>query len=200
MNFFPVDPEMPEPEESEQNYPRWWASPDDELPALLPVSELIAVTDHVAVALVAIAVYGDGVEFRVGRHLRRGGLSATDWNELCSVFMEHMPFSTPTGTSGRLRFGVVLGDGEKVIADDLGFGGDPMAEPAGHVLSRRQQGGGGSGSSYSSADHLWLWPLPQNGPIELVMQWPDLGIDETRIMLDGTAMAALAAQAQPYWP
>lgn len=124
-----------------------------------------------------------------------------DWNELCSVFMEHMPFGGAVESTGRLRFGVVLADGEKVVADASPFfgGGDPMAEPAGHTLSRQQEGGGGSGSTYSSADELWLWPLPP-GPLTLVMQWPSLGIEETRISLDAGAVVELAARARSFWP
>lgn len=204
MNFFPPDPESPETEEEEveEARPRWWDAPEDELPTLLPVSELLATTDHVAVALTAVAVYSDGVEFRVDRRLRRNGLSVAEWNELCSTFMEYMPFGGPSGSEGRLRFGIVLGDGEKVLADSLRFfgGEDPTAEPEGHTLNRQQQGGGGGGSTYTCRDHLWLWPLPPEGAIEFVMQWPALGIEETSVLLDGTAMRQLADRATPFWP
>lgn len=201
MNFFPPDAEIPEPEESEQERKRWWGTPEDELPALLPVSELIAVNEHLAISLVAAAVYSDGVEFRIDRRLRRNGLPMTEWNELCSTFMEYMAFGGFTDVAGRLRFGLVLGDGKKVLADESPFagGGDPMAEPGAHVLNRQQQGGGGGGTTYSGADNLWLWPLPPEGAIELVLQWPSFGVEETRVMLDGTAMRELASQAKPYW-
>lgn len=205
MTFFPPDPEMSdaEAEPTEFSAPRWWDSPDDELPALLPVSELLASTDHVAIALSAVAVYREGVEFRIDRRLRRNGLSLREWNELCSTFMEHMTFGGPVDLEGRFRFGLVLGDGEKVLPDPSGFpggGDDAGAAPEGHVLNRRQQGGGGGSSVYESRDHLWLWPLPPDGPIELVIQWPALGIEETRIVLDGTAMLALKDRARPFWP
>jgi hypothetical protein len=200
MTFFPPDPEISEPEESESWQPRWWSSPQDELPALLPVSETLAVTDHLAIALVAVAVYSDGVEFRVDRRLRRNGLPLTEWNELCSTFMEYMPFVGPSGQAGRLRYGMVLGNGEKVLADSPYSGvGDPMTEPQGYVLNNQAQGGGGGGSSYSGGDQLWLWPAPPEGPIELVVQWPALGVDETRVVLDGTEMRELTERAKPYW-
>lgn len=202
MTFFPPDPEIPEPEETESTQPSWWQAPEDELPALLPVSELLAVTDRVAIALVGVAVHREGVMFRVERRLRRNGLPLREWNELCGAFMEHMPFGDRVDVAGRLRFGVVLADGEKVVADPFPFfgGADPTVEPEGYVLSRRQQGGGGGGGTYSSADQLWLWPLPPSGPIELVMQWPALGIDETRVTVDVGSVAELAARARPFWP
>lgn len=201
MTFFPPDPEIPEPDEAEHSTPKWWQAPEDELPVLLPVTEILATTDHVAIALVAIAVYREGVQFRVERRLRRNGLSMSEWNEMCGVFMEHMSFGGPVDPTGRLRFGLVLADGEKVVADALRFfgGGDPMVEPEGHTLSRHEQGGGGGGSTYASGDHLWLWPLPPAGPIELVMQWPALGIGDTRVTLDASGVHELAARARPYW-
>lgn len=202
MTFFPPDPEMPEPEEQESSQPSWWQAPEEELPVLLPVSELLAVTEHVAIALIGVAVHREGVEFRIERRLRRHGLPLADWNELCAQFMEHMSFGGTVDPAGRLRFGAVLADGEKVVTDAFRFfgGGDPMAEPEGHVLSRREQGGGGGGSTYASADHLWLWPLPPAGPIELVLQWPALGIPETRTTVDVGAVSELAARVRPYWP
>ncbi|MFD5225288.1 hypothetical protein ACFWHT_06660 [Microbacterium sp. NPDC058342] len=201
MTFFPPDPEIPEPEEVESPQPGWWQAPEDELPVLLPVSEILAATDHVAIALIGVAVHREGVELRVERRLRRNGLPLAEWNELCGVFMEHMSFGGPVDRAGRLRFGVVLSDGEKVIeASPFFSGGDPMAEPEGHTLSRREQGGGGGGSAYGSADHLWLWPLPSAGQVELVMQWPALGIEETRTALDFSTVPELAASARPFWP
>ena len=202
MTFFPPDPDIPEPEEPESSQPIWWQAPEDELPVLLPTSELLAVTDHVAIALVGVAVHREGVQFRVERRLRRNGIALAEWNELCGMFLEHMSFGGPVDRAGRLRFGVVLADGEKVIADALSFfgGGDPMVEPDGHTLARREQGGGGGGSMYASGDHLWLWPLPPAGPIELVTQWPAVGIGETRVVIDASGVAELAAQVRPYWP
>ncbi|GAB2511747.1 hypothetical protein GCM10027064_06570 [Microbacterium petrolearium] len=201
MAFFPPDPELPEPEEFDSSQPRWWQAPEDELPTLLPISELIAATGHVAIALVGIAVYRDGMQLRIQRRLRRNGLPLREWNDLCGTFMEHMPYGDRFEPSGRLRFGLLLDDGEKVLADALPFvsGRDPMAEPEGHSLKRQQQGGGGGGSTYSASDDLWLWPLPPAGPIVLVTQWPALGIEETRVNLDAASVREAAAHARPFW-
>lgn len=201
MTFFPPDPELPEPEQHETTQPRWWSAPDDELPALYPVSEVLATTAHVAIALVGVAVHSDGIAFHVERRLRRNDLPAREWNELCATFMEHHPWGGQSHPADRLRFGVVFGDGERAIADHFpGFGGgDRSVAPEGYVLSRRGGGGGGGGSTYSGTDTLWLWPTPAPGPIELVMQWPAFGIGETRVVLDGTEMIALASHARPFW-
>ncbi|MBT2483524.1 MULTISPECIES: hypothetical protein [unclassified Microbacterium] len=157
--------------------------------------------EHLALALVGIDVYREGVQLRVERRLRRNGLPLTEWNQLCGTFMGYMSQGGLVDVAGRLRFGAVLADGEKVVTDPSPwFGGvDPMVEPDGHTLSRREQGGGGGGSTYSSADHLWLWPLPPAGAIELVMQSPALGIAETRVTIDASMVPELAARARPFW-
>lgn len=197
MTFFPPNPEIPEEEDTESSRPRWWQAPEDELPVVLPVSELLAVTDHVALALAGAAVHSEGIQLGVERRLRRNGLPRAEWDELGAVFMERMSCRGVVDPAGRLRFGLVLADGEKIVTDasPFGRGNDPMAEPEGYTLSRREQGGGGGRNTFSPSGHLWLWPLPQAGPIELVLQWPALGIDETRV----TLVAELAARARPHW-
>jgi hypothetical protein len=202
MSFFPPDPEMPEPEEGDWTPPPWAGPPEDELPAVVPVSEILATTEHVAIALIGVHVHREGIELRLERRLRRNGLSTREWHELCAVFMEHWPTAGMQDPQDRLRFGVVLGDGERVLADEWPHPGmgDPSEDPSRHRLTRRGGGGGGSGSTYSSTDGLWLWPAPPAGAIELVMQWPALGIDERRTILDANAMLELVPSAKPFWP
>ncbi|AZH80182.1 hypothetical protein CSX12_17865 [Microbacterium sp. Y-01] len=201
MTFFPPDPDLPEPEEADSERQPWWQAPDDELPVLLPVSETLASTEHLALGLFGVAVYSDGVEFRLEGRLRRKGLPAREWNDLCADFVGHSPLGGPVHPAGRLRFGLVLGDGEKVLAEGFPFfgGDDPSAEQEGHTLSRNSGGAGGGPQGYSSTDRLWLWPLPPEGPIEFVMQWPALGVEERRVVLDGSAMRALASRVQRFW-
>lgn len=201
MTFFPPDPEAPEPVESEPTRQPWWQAPEDELPVLLPVSETLAANEHLALGLFGVAVYSDGVEFRLEGRLRRNGMPAREWSELCADFIGHSAMGAPVDAAGRLRFGLVLGDGEKVLAEGFPFfaGIDDSEDPKVHTLSRINGGGGGGDRSYSSTDRLWLWPLPPEGPIEFVMQWPALGVEERRVLLDGSAMRELATRVQRFW-
>ncbi|PRA81053.1 hypothetical protein [Microbacterium sp. MYb66] len=200
MTFFPPDPEMPDPQESEPERHPSWQAPEDELPMLLPVSETLAVTDHLALGLFGVAVYSDGVEFRLEGRLRRNGMPAREWNDLCGDFVGHGTMGAAPDPAGRLRFGLVLGDGEKVLGEGFPFGGrDPSSEPEGHTLSRNGSRAGGGSHSYTSSDHLWLWPLPPEGPIEFVTQWPAFGVGERRVVLDGTAMRDLSGRVQRFW-
>lgn len=201
MNFFPPDPEMPEPDESEQERQPSWQAADDELPVLLPVAETLAVTDHLALGLLGVAVYSDGVEFRLEGRLRRQGIPPRDWSELCAEFVGHGPLGTAPQPAGRLRFGLVLGDGEKVLSEGFPFfrSADPSAERGVHTLVRNSNGASGGGQTYVSSDRLWLHPLPPDGPIEFVLQWPALGVDERRVVLDGSAMRSSASRVQRFW-
>ncbi|MDQ1121658.1 hypothetical protein [Microbacterium trichothecenolyticum] len=45
----------------------------------------------------------------------------------------------------------------------------------------------------------WLRPLPPEGPLELVVQRPAFGIGESRMILDGRRLRALAASARTLW-
>lgn len=200
MSFFPPDPPIPEHDDDvESPQPRWWQAPENELPVLVATPEILAATDHVAVGVSGIAVYSDGIELRIERRLRRNGVAMQEWNQLTGAFMEHMVYGSADPTA-RLRVGVVLADGTTVTDASAFFGArDPMAQPDGYVLSRREQGGGGGTHAYSSADHLWLWPLPPDGEIEIVMQWPAFGIGETRVVVDAGAVSELSARARPFW-
>lgn len=199
MSFFPPDPPMPEQDDDESPQPRWWQAPETELPILVAAPEILAATEHVAVAVAGVAVYSDGIELRIERRLRRNGLALREWNELTGAFMEHMPYGS-ADPGGRFRVGLVLADGTKVTdASPFFGGGDPMAEPGEYMLSRREQGGGGGAHAYSTADHLWLWPLPPDGSIDVVMQWPTLGIGETRVRIDVGAVSELSTRARPFW-
>lgn len=201
MTFFPPDPEQPETDEPERSMPRWWGPPEDELPVLLPAAEILATTEHMAVALIGAFVHREGVELRIERRLRRRDLPLRAWNDLVGKFAEHSMFGPPEDLATRLRFGLVLGDGEQVL-DGRPYdpGADPNAPPERHSLMRNGGSGGGSEHSHTASEGLWLWPLPPEGPIELVMQWPALGIEETRAVLDGTSIRELAQRAVTLWP
>lgn len=200
MSFFPPDPEPSEPEESEFTRPPWWGVPDDEIPATLSLCVLLSVTDHVSIALVAADVYRSGVELRFERRLRRLALPLREWNELSSTFMEDPRHDAPLDPSGRLRYGLVLSDGQRVYDNQPWFiGTDSTSPPDGYVFARSGGGATGGSRGVESSDRLWLWPAPPSGMIELVMQWPATGIEECRATIDGDQLGALARQVKTFW-
>lgn len=194
-NFFPLDP----PHDETGGFPTteqmpWWRPPEDELPVFLAVGERMAVTPRVAVVLTGARVFRNGVEFRLERHFRRGDLTQREWQ------LEQWGFHGPLGPGdpGRLRYGVALGDGEKVLLDGPG-GAFPFDEPPARSLAQSDGSGSGSEDYYRSYDGLWLWPLPPEGPLEVVLEWQEQGIPETRAVLDGGRLRELAAGVTRIW-
>jgi hypothetical protein len=100
------------------------------------------------------------------------------------------------------RAGFQLADGSK--ATWLGPGGGagavaiatrPDERPKGPVIL---SGAGGGGSRRWSQD-LWLWPLPPEGRLEFVCEWPALGIELTRAELDSRQIREAAKRSQRLW-
>ncbi len=193
VNFFPADPPEDEPECSDVVPAPWWKPSDEELPATFPIGETIAVTESVAVILAIARVYSNGIEVIVERRIRRGDTSRRDWQEMQSRMHDHFGRFDPE----RLRYGAVLGDGQKLILD-LAPGLYGVA-PERHSLTHTRGNGGGSEDFYTFEDGMWLWPLPPEGPLEVVAQWPAFGVPESHVVLDSAPLLALASQARPVW-
>jgi len=86
------------------------------------------------------------------------------------------------------RYGLRRSDGTKVTSVDRICG---ISVP-GSGLWRIARGPSGS--------VCWTWPLPPDGPLELVCEWPAGGIPVTAIELDGTAIRAAGLRATPLPP
>jgi hypothetical protein len=98
------------------------------------------------------------------------------------------------------RAGFALADGSK--ATWLGPSGGAVAiatrldeRPKGPLL---RSGAGGGGSRRWSQD-LWLWPLPPEGRLEFVCEWPAVGIELTRTELDSSQIREAAKHSQTLW-
>jgi hypothetical protein len=161
---------------------RRMSAPENELPAVLPVSVLLARTDDLAVGLVGLQVYSTGLAFDVVVRVRP---SAADrlGASLQEVFWDHPPHRR----GGRFLIGIDLGDGRRVtnLRSD--------ADVAFH------QGGGGGGDT-SVDQGWWLSPLPPDGPLRIVVRCDELGLPETATELDGTAIRAAASDVVVLWP
>ncbi|MFJ4038118.1 hypothetical protein ACIPVB_08515 [Microbacterium sp. NPDC090007] len=176
--------------------------PRDEIPVLSGPAGLLARADDVVIALMGVRVFSDGVEFLLDRHLRRGGRDPREWQLAQMDFAGH--FGVADRTPGRLRWGLSLGDGQRLLLDDpFGFPHphrhDAPSEPQRHTVRVTGGGGSGGGDDYTMHDGLWLWPLPPEGPLDIVVQWTTFGVAESRFSLDGGHLRALAAGVRPLW-
>jgi hypothetical protein len=94
------------------------------------------------------------------------------------------------------RFGVEFSDGSKATT----LGGHPFEfegdqPPPGPVLMER--GGSGGGGDWEQG--YWVWPLPPEGPLAFVCEWPAKGIPLTRHEIDAKVVRDSAAEVEVLW-
>jgi hypothetical protein len=58
----------------------------------------------------------------------------------------------------------------------------------------------GGGTSHYQLTRWWAWPLPPNGPLVFICQWPTLGTGETRVSIDAQLILDAARQSMRLWP
>jgi len=146
----------------------------------------------------SVTVYPDGFELQLEIRQRDG----EGWSDPFSL-LHHRGSRRPDGELDPelLRFGLELSDGRKATNVNPGTGpGDWDSPPAGPILSEGGGGGGGlaGGGSRLQYDY-WIWPLPPEGPLAFVCEWPIADIPETRTEIDSALLREAAAEAVIVW-
>lgn len=187
------EPPPPADEAKQPPQPVWSAPPDSELGVSLPMRAIVATGSAVAIALTDCVAFSTGFEI---------GISVRSREQLDPHAMGMgAPRAGIPLPDDLLRIGVQFADGRK--ATSLGFRGPQFHDyfvavregrepklPVGPLMMPR--GGGGGGRRW---DHrYWIWPLPPEGPLLVVSEWPARGIAVTWYEIDGTQIR-LAAQA-----
>jgi hypothetical protein len=156
--------------------------PDDVLPITFPLDLLLARTDSVAVVVHGGRAYPDGFEFVLTLRSRDGRIPE--------------PWLTWRGgeiSGDVLRFGIAFADGRKASVFD-----PPPWRPNGEPdIALIQRGGNGGGSSWEM--RFWVSPLPPDGPVAFVAEWPAKGIAFTQADADGASIRDAAGRAQALW-
>ncbi|WP_436774532.1 ankyrin repeat domain-containing protein [Yinghuangia sp. YIM S09857] len=99
--------------------------------------------------------------------------------------------------AGGLRCGLLLGDGRRVTTLD----GQPWPAPPPGSAPRPTltlRPGMGGGHHFDVALHLSQ--LPPDGPLRLIIEWPDAGVVETATELDAALVRAASQRAHEAWP
>ncbi|MDX1745713.1 MAG: hypothetical protein R3324_07230 [Halobacteriales archaeon] len=134
-------------------------------------------------------VYPNGIEFTVNLFLRqRDSVSFFPWK----LLEPHR--STGSVPDDFLRFGVQLADGWRWSNLEW-FRGMDTDEPDRVVLPL---GGGGGGGRWTQRH--WMWPLPPEGDLMFVSEWPAHDVPETRVSVDATILRRRASDAVILWP
>jgi hypothetical protein len=93
------------------------------------------------------------------------------------------------------RFGLEFANGSRATTLDAHRALMSADEGNGPVLAPR--GGGGSLERWQGS--YWVWPLPPDGPLAFVCEWPVAAIPVTRYELDAARIRDAAARAQVLW-
>ena len=189
MSFF--EPPPPPPEVPEHRQPEWIGPPENVLPASFPLALTLARTDDVAIAAQSGLAYPNGFAFRISL-LRRKPIDSHDGDP----FHQWRRARHGKLADEALRFGVQFSDGAKATLFDAHRWFGAESAPPGPVLMQR----GGSGGMRAWDFGFWVWPLPPDGPLAFVVEWPSEGIALTRAEIDASIVRAAAADAVVLWP
>jgi hypothetical protein len=197
MSFFELPPPPEPPEAEEPDVPEWVAAPSNVLGAAVPLRLVLAKTSDLAVAVLGGTAYPTGFEFKLVVRSRgnRDELGDFDPLELHHRFVRRRHGGGREIPPELLRFGIEFSDGSKATNLQELWGGDPPREPPSPVL---MPGGGGGGVGNWETE-FWVWPLPPEGPLAFVCEWPAREIPLTRVELDAALVRDAAAQAEVLW-
>lgn len=167
--------------------------PDATLARGVPAEFVLAHTADAAIAVTGLRAYPAGFELTltaVVRNERVGRMFEPGWHYVFKRFPdEPLPDEF-------LRFGMQFADGR--VATNLARHAIPAREsdPADPILW--PDGGGGGGQRYDM--RYWVWPLPPDGPLTFLCQWPAVNVPESRTSINARLILDAAARAIPLWP
>lgn len=162
-----------------------WYMPPQMIGGFVMGPALISRSDGLVVAARQVLAYPMGLEVEIEAHAR--GASPGGSSPGPTGFAEH----------DQPRFRLRLADGTVVEQDDeagLRSGHGPTL-----VVSKSERSSGGPDDAEGVRLTLWIWPLPWPGPLTLSCSWPDRGLRDARLALDGAAVRTAAGQARPFW-
>jgi hypothetical protein len=176
--------------------PRWLGPPEDSFGVLVPLRLVVVRTADLAVAIPSATGYRNGFGFELG--IRR---AAAEGDAFALDRMLHWLGREGSPPPEVLRVGVQFADGQKATSLESWWDYfDPQdtaqAPPPGPVLVPQ----GGAGGERVRSQSYWVWPLPPDGPLAFVVEWPALGVPLTQARVDGALIRQAAAQDEGLWP
>ena len=116
--------------------------------------------------------------------LFRAGVQFADGSKATSLESGlDMPIAVAYGEEQTAGGGAVVGADDEESEEQV---------PQGPVLMSR---GGGGGQRYSQS--FWLWPLPPEGSLSFVCEWPALDIALSRVDVDSALFREAASRSRP---
>lgn len=147
------------------------------LPVAVALDAVLARTAEVAVVVTVAQAHATGMYLDVAMVARTGDVPERD----------RFLLTPAAGAEAHLE--VRFADGRRAALDELAPGDGEV------VLT----GAGGGGSPSGSHMRLWLAPLPPEGALTFVLDWPAEGIAGATVAVDAGPLRAAAAQATTLW-
>ncbi|MFD5142235.1 hypothetical protein [Streptomyces sp. NPDC058401] len=188
---------LEDPDRGSAYDPPEWHAPPRMVGGHVAGPVVIARTDGVVVVARHVLAYPAGLEIEMEAHAR-GPSSPPDPppdppQPPGGPVFDPADLTGPAWPSFRLR----LGDGAVVEQDDetgLRDGRGPVMVVSGYEGSWGGPEGGGDVRMT-----LWIWPLPPPDPLTVSCAWPERGLRDAALVLDGDAVRAAALLARPFW-
>jgi hypothetical protein len=191
-DFFEPPLRLEDESESDQD---WEGPPTAVVPVSIPIEQVVAQNEAMAVYLASISAYPSGFEFDVFV------LVADRSSELSPFDPEYRMLAQHTGEipSEQLRIGFLFADGSKATntGEYFNWYEESGAKPDAPVMSGVGGRGGEDGRWHSA---FWVWPLPPPGKLELLCEWPEAGLPLTRHEIDPQPILEAAARAHVVFP
>ncbi len=163
--------------------PEWLRPGTHHVGAPLPHQSVMFNNGAIAVVVCGLLAYPTGLQFQI----------QVRWTNTVDRDVLSKYWSPIDG----IRRSVVLADGTKlVIHERTGLGWPPPQPDNGFSIVNI--GGGGDDTRIHVTS--WIYPLPTDGPLTFITQWPQAGIPETKITVDIPDLSDYARRCIELWP
>lgn len=205
--FFEPPPPIEPPERPPR--PPWLGPPDGLIGEVAPLRATLVRSENLIVVGDRFVCYPSGFEFTLAVRMR---------HTIPGPRMIHGLGPAMRAVPGQplpddmLRFGVAFADGRKATNLAPRPFGPPGSGVVRTVRGRTNVGPGesepeppllvphgGSGGDRRWEQNCWVWGLPPEGVMGVVVEWPAEGIGETRVDLDADVIREAAERAEVIW-
>jgi hypothetical protein len=195
QDFFELRPSRAGRQRPTVRRPAWLGPPEDSLGVVVPLRLVLARTKNLAMAIPGATAYRNGFTFELAIRRAAGEDDSLDTHRALHWLGEGSP---PPEV---LRVGVQFADGQRATNLDNWWDyfapQDPeQAPPPGPVLLPHS----GRGGERVWDQSYWVWPLPPDGPLTFVVEWPAQGVSLTRAGVEAVRLVQAAAQDERLWP
>jgi hypothetical protein len=173
-------------DESEWVSPVWDRPSEGTIPAVVSVNALLFESDVVALALDHLDVYPNGFAINFVRRVnpRRA--------------REALSMISAAGSAWIPDVTVRFADGTTAKNGHSGVAKDPAGVPTEPIQTVTNRSGVGAPSGWRA--WAWIFPLPPDGPLEILVALPAIGLTNPQsVTIDGSAVRAGAESAKIIW-